>query len=71
MKKNERKIIFATDIAETSITIDGITFIVDSGFTKNLVFDSTRNITSLKVKKHKIFLESIKLNGWFTFVQRK
>lgn len=46
---NERKIIFATDIAETSITIDGIVFIVDSGFTKNLVFDSARNITSLKV----------------------
>jgi pre-mRNA-splicing factor ATP-dependent RNA helicase DHX15/PRP43 len=51
-KPNERKIIFATNIAETSVTIDGIVFIVDSGFTKNLVFDSTRNITSLKVIKY-------------------
>lgn len=49
---NERKIIFATNIAETSVTIDGIVFIVDSGFTKNLVFDSARNITSLKVNNN-------------------
>ena len=49
---NERKIIFATNIAETSVTIDGIIFIVDSGFTKNLVFDSARNITSLKVNNN-------------------
>ncbi|XP_059353084.1 uncharacterized protein LOC130692190 [Daphnia carinata] len=43
-----QKVIFSTDIAETSITIDGVKFIVDSGLTKNLIFDSARNITSLK-----------------------
>lgn len=43
-----QKVIFSTDIAETSITIDGVKFIVDSGLTKNLIFDSSRNITSLK-----------------------
>ena len=48
-KANEQKVIFATDIAETSITIDGIKFIVDSGLTKNMVFDSVRNISTLKV----------------------
>ena len=46
-----QKVIFSTDIAETSITIDGVKFIVDSGLTKNLVFDSVRNISSLKVCK--------------------
>jgi ATP-dependent RNA helicase DHX8/PRP22 len=46
-----QKVIFSTDIAETSVTIDGVKFIVDSGLTKNLVFDSARNITSLKVWK--------------------
>ena len=46
-----QKVIFSTDIAETSITIDGVKFIVDSGLTKNLVFDSVRNISSLKVYK--------------------
>jgi len=46
---DEQKVIFATDIAETSITIDGVKFIVDSGMTKSPFFDSTKNITSLKV----------------------
>lgn len=45
-----QKVIFSTDIAETSLTIDGVKFIVDSGLTKNLIFDSSRNITSLKVR---------------------
>jgi len=43
-----RKIIFATDVAETSITIDGVRFVVDSGVTKDAIFDSKRNITTLK-----------------------
>jgi len=45
-----RKIIFATDVAETSITIDGVRFVVDCGFTKDSEFDSKRNITTLKVR---------------------
>jgi HrpA-like RNA helicase len=51
-KKQEqgiRKVIFSTDVAETSVTIDGVRYVIDSGLTKENVFDSKRNITMLKV----------------------
>eukprot|EP00698_Gefionella_okellyi_P003095 TRINITY_DN128_c0_g3_i1.p1 TRINITY_DN128_c0_g3~~TRINITY_DN128_c0_g3_i1.p1 ORF type:complete len:1956 (-),score=417.65 TRINITY_DN128_c0_g3_i1:56-5923(-) len=43
-----RKVVFATDIAETSITIDGVRFVVDCGNCKGIVYDSKRNISSLR-----------------------
>ena len=46
----ERKIIFATNVAETSVTIPGIKFIVDTGLAKELCFDPKRNINSLEVR---------------------
>lgn len=45
------KIIFATDVAETSVTIDGVRHVVDSGIKKDIVFDPRRNVTSLQVLK--------------------
>ena len=45
-----RKIIFATNIAETSVTISGVKFIVDSGLAKVLCFDPKRNMNSLEVQ---------------------
>ena len=47
--KNTRKIIFATDVAETSVTIDGVRYVVDSGLKKDVVFDPRKNMTSLQV----------------------
>eukprot|EP00732_Lithocolla_globosa_P000298 Lithocolla_globosa_v1_NODE_82_length_6720_cov_15.294779.p1 type:complete len:1901 gc:universal NODE_82_length_6720_cov_15.294779:819-6521(+) len=44
-----RKVLFATDVAETSITIDGIRHVVDCGLTKDNVFDPKRNVSSLKI----------------------
>jgi HrpA-like RNA helicase len=35
--KGSRKVVVATNIAETSITIDGIVYVVDCGFEKVIV----------------------------------
>lgn len=42
-----RKIIIATNIAETSLTIDGVTAVVDSGLAKVARFDGARGINTL------------------------
>lgn len=42
-----RKVIFSTNIAEASVTIDGIVFVVDCGFVKLRAFDAKTSIESL------------------------
>ena len=45
-----RKVILATNIAETSITIDGIYYVVDPGFVKINLYDPKLGMDSLKVR---------------------
>jgi RNA helicase HrpA len=45
----KRKIVVATNIAETSVTIDGIRFVIDPGYAK-LNYYNTRNFTSSLVE---------------------
>ena len=45
----QRKIVFATNSAETSITIPGIKYVVDTGLAKEKRYDPKRNMSSLSV----------------------
>ena len=44
----ERKVVLATPIAETSLTIEGIRIVVDCGYYRKLVFDSTNDLSHLE-----------------------
>lgn len=44
-----RKVVLATNIAETSITIDGIVYVIDPGFVKENVFNPRSGMESLVV----------------------
>lgn len=44
-----RKIIVCTNIAETSVTVDGVRYVVDPGFVKQKTYDPTRGMEALEV----------------------
>ncbi|KAK7087520.1 hypothetical protein V1264_021560 [Littorina saxatilis] len=49
LKKGKRKIVFATNCAETSITIDGIKYVVDTGVAKEMRYNAKKSVNSLVV----------------------
>lgn len=47
--KGARKVVLATNIAETSLTINGICFVIDAGFSKQKSFNAKSGMESLVV----------------------
>lgn len=46
-----RKVIVSTNVAETSLTIDGVTLVVDSGLARVARYDANRGINTLLIEK--------------------
>lgn len=49
--KGKRKVVLATSIAETSLTIEGITVVIDSGYARSPRFDIQTGLTRLETIK--------------------
>lgn len=47
--KGARKVVLATNIAETSVTIDGIKYVIDSGFCKMKSYNPRTGVNALQV----------------------
>lgn len=50
-KEGERKVVLATPIAETSLTIQGVRIVIDSGLYRTLFFDAQRGFSRLTTKR--------------------
>ncbi|MDB6169573.1 MAG: Helicase ATP-dependent domain protein [Verrucomicrobia bacterium] len=50
-RSEARKIIVSTNVAETSLTIDGVTTVIDSGLARVARFDPHRGINTLLIEK--------------------
>lgn len=47
----QRKIVIATNIAETSLTIDGISVVVDSGFERSVSYQAQSGVAKLQLQR--------------------
>ncbi len=48
---DRRKVVVATNVAETSLTIDGILLVIDSGFARIARYDPNRGINTLLIER--------------------
>ncbi|HEX3529943.1 MAG TPA: ATP-dependent helicase HrpB, partial [Thermoanaerobaculia bacterium] len=48
---DRRKVVLATNVAETSVTVDGVTAVVDSGLVRRLRFDAASGLDRLELGK--------------------
>ena len=59
-----RKVIFATEVAESSMTFDGVDFVIDTGLSYINIYYPDKDLTALELKeyhKHLINKEEVEL----------
>ena len=49
--KGQRKIVLSSALAESSLTIEGVTVVVDAGLSRQAVFDSGKGMTQLQTRR--------------------
>lgn len=49
-RQSKRKVVLATNVAETSVTVDGVTTVIDSGLARQLKFDATVGLDRLELQ---------------------
>ncbi len=49
LPQSRRKIVLATNVAETSVTVEGVTAVVDTGLARQLLFDSDVGLDRLQI----------------------
>ena len=62
-----RKCVVATNIAETSLTVDGIIFVIDSGYCKLKVYNPRIGMDALQVIKYKHRIAHCNILNCFLF----
>jgi ATP-dependent helicase HrpB len=50
-RHDKRKVVVATNVAETSLTIDGVRLVIDSGLARVACYDANRGINTLLIDK--------------------
>lgn len=49
MPQSQRKVVLSTNVAETSVTVEGVTVVVDSGLARQLIYDPTVGLDRLEL----------------------